>query len=60
MDEQVFRWRLDELTRAGYSVQQAERLAQDATVDLHEAVRLLERGCDAATAFDICSSEEAA
>lgn len=55
----VFRWRLDELTRAGYTVAQAEGLARS-RCDLHQAMDLLKRGCDRETAFDILSDEEAA
>ncbi|HUF02271.1 MAG TPA: hypothetical protein VMN35_07585 [Gaiellaceae bacterium] len=45
-------WRLHVLIEAGYPVHLAERLA-GSEVDLHDAVALLERGCEAATAAEI-------
>ncbi len=41
----VERWRLQILIEAGYPVRMAERLANDSSVDLHQAVYLLEAGC---------------
>jgi hypothetical protein len=41
----VLDWRFAELLRAGYEPEQAERLAVAPEVDLHAAVRLLDRGC---------------
>lgn len=38
-------WRLRCLIEAGYPIQTAEHLAKDFTVDLHQAVALVERGC---------------
>jgi len=38
-------WRFDCLTRAGYPDLIAITLAESATVDLHDAVELLSRGC---------------
>jgi hypothetical protein len=49
----VVEWRVDELERAGYGRADAERLAADMSIDLHEAVRLLERGCPPETALRI-------
>jgi hypothetical protein len=49
----VVEWRVDELERAGYARADAERLAADMSVDLHEAVRLLEQGCPPGTALRI-------
>jgi hypothetical protein len=43
--EQIELWRAEELERAGYSHRAAERLAARQDVDLHQAVRLLQRGC---------------
>jgi hypothetical protein len=37
-------WRFDCLLRSGYPTEMAVRLAEDATVDLHDAVELLTRG----------------
>jgi hypothetical protein len=45
-------WRLHVLLEAGYPVHLAERLA-GSEVDLHVAVELLSRGCDATTAAEI-------
>lgn len=42
---QIELWRTEELERAGYGHRAAERLAACHDVDLHQAVRLLERGC---------------
>lgn len=49
-DERVFDWRFEELVHAGYSADQAWRLAGDPTVDIRLAERLLANGCPAATA----------
>ena len=38
-------WRFDCLERAGYPTEVAVRLAENARVDLHDAVELLKRGC---------------
>jgi hypothetical protein len=51
--EQVERWRLDTLRRAGYDAESATVLAASHEVDLHDAVTLLERGCPVATALQI-------
>lgn len=40
--EKVFLWRRDELRAAGYPAREANRLAKDREIDLHEAIRLLE------------------
>jgi hypothetical protein len=42
---QIELWRTEELERAGYSHRAAGRLAARHDIDLHQAVRLLERGC---------------
>ena len=49
----VFRWRLDELLRAGYSINDALTLTAMREVDLHLAVELPRRGCPPATAARI-------
>jgi hypothetical protein len=46
-------WRTEELTRAGYSSRAAGRLAARHDIDLHQAVRLLERGCSPELALKI-------
>jgi hypothetical protein len=43
--DRVERWRQDELERAGFAPPDAARLAARTDVDLHGAVKLLERGC---------------
>ena len=45
-------WRLHILLESGYPVHLAERLAVS-EVDLHDAVEMLSRGCDATTAAEI-------
>lgn len=45
-------WRLHVLLEAGYPVHLAERIA-GSEVDLHDAVALLDRGCEPATAAEI-------
>jgi hypothetical protein len=45
-------WRLHVLIEAGYPLPLAEKLAAS-EADLHEAVELLGRGCDHATAAEI-------
>jgi hypothetical protein len=44
--ERIERWRLEGLERAGYSPEEAARLAANPEVDLHGAIELLARGCD--------------
>jgi hypothetical protein len=41
----VVRWRFEVLLRAGYDAGSALILAGHCEVDLHEATRLVERGC---------------
>lgn len=50
---EVLRWRMGTLLSAGYLLGDAVRLAMAGHVDLHAAVRLLERGCPSATAARI-------
>lgn len=52
-DDQVVVWRREQLTRAGCRGFEAEILARETTVDLHEAVELLERGCPPKIALEI-------
>lgn len=47
------RWRIRQLSRAGYPAAVCLILADDADVDLHVAVGLLEHGCPVATAARI-------
>jgi hypothetical protein len=51
--ERVERWRADRLERAGYSPEQAVELAGRLDVDLHQAIRLVERGCTPDVALEI-------
>lgn len=49
----VRHWRLEALIRAGYPAWDALVLSGRADIDLHDAVRLLERGCPPQTAVRI-------
>ena len=51
--ERVLRWRVDELSRAGYDDRLALKLALQPHVDLHRAVDLLRKGCEPALAAQI-------
>jgi hypothetical protein len=50
---QIELWRTEELERAGYSQRAAGRLAARQDIDLHQAVRLLQRGCPPELALKI-------
>jgi hypothetical protein len=50
----VLTWREDQFRRMGFKKRQARVLAAS-DADLHTAVGMLKRGCDAETAFDILS-----
>jgi len=56
---EIYSWRREQLERAGYSPPHAEVLANDDTVDLHEARKLLERGCPEHIAFLILAPDRA-
>jgi hypothetical protein len=43
--DRVERWRQDQLERAGFPPRDAATLAARTDVDLHGAVKLLQRGC---------------
>ena len=49
----VIEWRVETLKRAGFESDDALELAFDKDVELHAAVRLVERGCPPATAVRI-------
>jgi hypothetical protein len=49
----VLRWRLRELARAGYALDDAVVLASRVEVDLHEACDLVARGCPSGTVIRI-------
>jgi hypothetical protein len=48
---EIYTWRLEQLERAGFSRRYADPLAQDPAVDLHQACKLLARGCPERTAY---------
>jgi hypothetical protein len=52
-DEVVFRWRFDQLERAGYPGDIALDFAGRSDIDLHLALDLREQGCSAELAFRI-------
>jgi hypothetical protein len=52
-DEEVLLWRAEILERAGYGARAVLLLATDKSVDLHQAVGLLEAGCPQVTALNI-------
>ncbi len=49
----VRRWRFDELLRAGYDIADAADVALRTDIDLHRAMRLVQRGCPSAIAARI-------
>ena len=51
--EIVEQWRAQSLARAGYDRESAAVLAASHEVDLHDAMRLLERGCSVDLALQI-------
>ena len=52
-EDEVVAWRREQLRRAGCRRFEAEVLARETTIDLHQAVELLERGCPSKIALDI-------
>ncbi len=50
---EVLRWRFEVLVRAGYDMEQSAVLAAHVEIDLHDAVQLIDRGCDGETAIRI-------
>lgn len=51
--DQVRRWRLEVLLRAGYTLSDALELALRPDIDLHWAASLVRRGCPSETAARI-------
>jgi hypothetical protein len=51
--ERIEAWRMEELERAGYSLDAAAALAARHDIDLHTATDLVERGCPADIAVRI-------
>ncbi len=49
----VREWRLEELLRAGYELEDATEIAFHLEIDLHQATDLVRRGCPSATAARI-------
>jgi len=52
-EDEVVAWRREQLRRAGCRRFEAEVLARERHIDLHEAVELLERGCPPNIALEI-------
>jgi hypothetical protein len=52
-EQRIERWRCDELERAGYDRGSAAQLARRSDVDLHMAVKLIQRGCSPELALKI-------
>ena len=52
-DDEVVSWRREQLRRAGCRRFEAEVLARELKVDLHEAGELLEHGCPSRSALNI-------
>jgi hypothetical protein len=52
-DEEVVTWRYEQLLRCGCDPFAAIILSKRSSVDLHEAVALLERGCPPKLALEI-------
>lgn len=51
--ERIENWRAEVLERAGYAPRAAGKLATRLDVDLHRAIKLIERGCPADLALQI-------
>jgi len=52
---EIYCWRVEQLTRAGFASDHAHLLAEDSTVDLHAACGLVRAGCPSLTALRILS-----
>ena len=51
--ERVERWRSEELIRAGFDPDSAQKLAADHSVDIRRAASMLEQGCSPELALQI-------
>ncbi len=51
--DSVREWRLEELLRAGYELEDATEIAFHLEIDLHQATDLVRSGCPSATAARI-------
>jgi hypothetical protein len=49
----VLAWRFDLLCRGGFDVESAAVMASNVEVDVHDAVALVQRGCEPSTAIRI-------
>ena len=45
VEEEIFCWRLEQLTLAGYDRGEAKILARSSNIDLHQATDLVRNGC---------------
>ncbi len=52
---EIYCWRVEQLTCAGYEPGRAHALAEDTQIDLHLACDLVRGGCPEQTAFRILS-----
>ena len=52
-EDEVVAWRREQLRRAGCRRFEAEVLARETKIDLHQAVELLESGCPPKIALEI-------
>jgi hypothetical protein len=50
---EIYCWRVEQLTRAGFASDHAHLLAEDTSVDLHQACDLVRRDCPSLTALRI-------
>ena len=57
-DDQVVRWRREQLAESGFPMPLAARLAADARYDLHALIELVERGCEPELAVRILAPLE--
>ena len=53
LERAVTAWRFEQLRLAGFGERHALELAMRGDIDLHVAVRLIDRGCDCKTALRI-------
>lgn len=51
--ESIIKWRRDELVRAGYGEDLANKIAEEMHIDLHVACDLVRGGCPDTVAADI-------
>ena len=56
--DELVRWRRDQLTRSGFPLPLAARIAKDGGYDLHALIELVERSCPPELAVRILSPPE--